>query len=205
MTPSPWIVLLTFVRVTPPTFCWMNAAPPLDAVVPRFTVPAPCKVAARAEALPNERYPFWPLPPLRLIVPALLIVPSSTVVELLLAVKALPDAMVTAPAAVLPSSVVVAADSIAPPPLVLSVPPTTPVLNRLITLPVPLAVRFPPPLLTVVVPNARVPPLVASSRPVLVVPPEPFITSCNPVTFASMTPAVLLTTTRPPLPMTPLP
>ena len=118
---------------------------------------------------------------------------------LLLAVKVLPVAIVR------PLSVVVAADSIAPPPFVLRVPPVTLVLNRLTTLPAPLAVILPLVLTTAVLPNARVPPLVASISPVLVMPPPPFIANASPATFASILPAVLLTTVSPPLPMVPLP
>ena len=92
-----------------------------------------------------------------------------------------------------------------PPVVVFSVPPVTLVLDRLTALPAPLAVTLPPVLVSATVPNARVPPLVASSSPVLVIAPEPFSVSASPVTFASILPAVPLTTARPPLPMMPLP
>ena len=72
------------------------------------------------------------------------------------------------------------------------------------TLPVPLAVIFPP-VFVVGVCRFRVPPPVASSVPVLVIPPEPFRKSplVLPLTLPSTTP--LLINVNPPLPTVPAP
>ncbi len=42
MVPAPWIVLLVFVRVTPPVFCWINTPPLLVWV--SVSVPPPDSV-----------------------------------------------------------------------------------------------------------------------------------------------------------------
>src|SRR5258707_10484152 len=92
------------------------------------------------------------------------------VVGLFAAVK-VPPLDVVLPSSVAPEPPV----SIVPPPVLLSVPPVMLAPFRTTVLLVPLAVMFPP-VLVMLFCMDNVPPFVASSKPVLVTPPEPFST-----------------------------
>ena len=162
MLPAPWMVLL-LVRVKPEACCSMRARPP--PVVDKVSAPEPFRVrlfvSTRLELLAVAEM---------LMLPLLLMVPWTFKVELLPLVYVAPADKVMAPC-VDPSNVPVPLAMVWSAPL--SVPPCM-VEEFSTTTPPPLPVMFAPALLTVVLSNWRMPPPVASSRPRLVVPPDPF-------------------------------
>src|SRR5215470_16650307 len=171
MMPTPWIELLTLIRVL--LLPRMKALPPPPALM--VIAPPPFRVTVLLAMFNAEsELP----PPFNWIVPWLVMVPIR------LAVLPLPEAptvsvllllIVRAPL-VRPSRVELPTTCIVPPLAVFNVPPWM-VAPSMATVP-PLAVMLPPALLTIVW-MANVPPLVAVSKPpvvplALVIPPEPF-------------------------------
>ena len=80
MMPAPWMVLLTLVRVKPPTPWSMRALPP-PLAVESVTVPPPCSVVLASTIRAALKPPpiFMPPPPFNWMLPWLVIVPSTWV------------------------------------------------------------------------------------------------------------------------------
>src|ERR1700693_38020 len=191
-SPAPEIVLLTFVNVSPevPTEIELPVLPDM------VTLPLPVSVTFPPVIT------SWVLLPLlwRLMVPLLVMVPAPRARPLLLGMsKVLPLEIVT-PVRVGRLPLQTFTLSITPPELEVKVPP---VMLTLFSSTVPPVASISPDPFAMVEPlNSRVPPEVASSVPLFVVPPLGLI--CSVVdNVASMVP--LLTRVRSPLPMVPAP